>query len=175
MSGTDKNTALEAVNLIKEKRCGKIKARICANGSKQRRFISKDHNFSSPTASLESILMTLVIDAWEDRDIVVANIPGAYLHAEFPTDKRIILKLKGVFVDIMVDVNPGFKHHIVYQCDRNEKEIKCLYVRVHRALYGYLESALLWYNLYSTTLKNMDFEINPYDICAVLQVWLMII
>ena len=102
--------------------------------------------------------MTLVIDAWEDRDIAVADIPGAYLHAEFPTDKRVILKMKGVFVDIMVDVNPDFKQHIVYERNRKGKEIKCLYVRVLRALYECLESALLWYDLYSTTLKGMGFE-----------------
>ena len=166
LSDIDKSTALEAVNLIKEKRCGKIKARTCANGSKQRRFINKDDNFSSPTASLESILMTLLIDAWEERDVAVADIPGAYLHAEFPTDKRVILKLKGVFVDIMTDVNPEFKHHVVYERDKKGREIKCLYVRVLRALYGCLESALLWYELYSTTLKDMGFVLNPYDRCV---------
>ena len=163
LSDTDKNTALEAVNLIKEKRCGKIKARTCVNGPKQRKFINKDNNFSSPTALLESILMTLIIDAWEEHDVAVADIPGAYLHAEFPADKRVILKLKGVFVDIMVDVNPDFGQHIVYKWDRKGKEVKCLYVRVLRALYGCLESALLWYNLYSTTLKDMGFKLNPYD------------
>ena len=113
LSDTDKSTALEAVNLIKEKRCGKIRARTCANESKQCRFINKDDNFSSPTAFLESILMTLLIDAWEECDIAMADIPGAYLHAEFPADKRVILKLKREFVDIMFDVNPNFKQQIV--------------------------------------------------------------
>jgi len=34
----DKREALEAVNLIAQKRCGKIKGRTCANGSRQRRL-----------------------------------------------------------------------------------------------------------------------------------------
>ena len=35
LSDEDKRQALETVNLIKEKRSGKIKGRTCANGSKQ--------------------------------------------------------------------------------------------------------------------------------------------
>ena len=35
-----------------------------------------------------------------------------------------------------------------------------------RALYGCLESALLWYNLYYTTLVDMGFKLNPYDLCV---------
>ena len=29
-----------------------------------------------------------------------------------------------------------------------------------RAIYGCLESALLWYHLYSSTLQQMDFKLN---------------
>ena len=35
----EKRKALDAVNLIKEKRNGKIKGRTCSNGAKQRRFV----------------------------------------------------------------------------------------------------------------------------------------
>ena len=41
-----------------------------------------------------------------------------------------------------------------------------MYVRVLRALYGCIESALLWYELYSSTLQDMGFELNPYDKCV---------
>ena len=34
------------------------------------------------------------------------------------------------------------------------------------ALYGYLESALLWYELWSSTLLNIGFVLNPYDMCV---------
>ena len=59
----DRSEAHKAVNLIKEKRYGKLKGRTCANGSRQRHFVRSEDDFSSPTASLESILMTLLIDA----------------------------------------------------------------------------------------------------------------
>ena len=111
----DKRKALEAVNLIKVKRCGKIKGRTCANGSCQRNFVKAEHNFASPTASLESILTTLIIDAYEGRDVAVADAPGAYLHAKFPKDKKVVLKLTGEFADIMCLVNPEYSKHIIYE------------------------------------------------------------
>ena len=49
-------------------------------------------------------------------------------------------------------------------CAKNEKKV--LYLRVLRALYGCLESALLWYDLYSSTLVKHGFKINPYDRCV---------
>ena len=39
-------------------------------------------------------------------------------------------------------------------------------MQVLRAIYGCLKSAILWYNLYVTTLKGMDFELNPYYLCV---------
>ena len=32
-----------------------------------------------------------------------------------------------------------------------------------RAIYGCIETALLWYNLYVKTLKDLGFSINTYD------------
>ena len=64
----DKRLSLEVVNLIKVKRCGKINGRTCANGSRQRHFVKAEDNFASPMASLESILTTLIIDAYEKRE-----------------------------------------------------------------------------------------------------------
>jgi hypothetical protein len=46
---------------------------------------------------------------------------------------------------------------------RLENGKKVLYLRILKALYGCIESALLWYNLYVTTLKDMGFVVNPYD------------
>ena len=164
LSELEKREALEAVNLIKEKSDRTLKGRTCGDGSKQRRFLKGDENYASPTATLESILITLVIDAYESRDIAIADIPGAYLHALWPEDKKVLLKLRGRFVDIMCEVNPEYKAFVVYE---GKKEQKVLYLHVLRALYGCLESALLWYNLYSKTLKDLGFEVNPYDKCVV--------
>ena len=73
-----------------------------------------------------------------------------YLHAEMPKGKTILLKLRGQFVDLICEVNPVSKQYIRYV-----KNVKVLHSRVLRALYGFLEPALLWYNLYSTTVDDL--------------------
>ena len=78
----------------------------------------------------------------------------------------MILKPSGVFVEIMCDVNPEFKKQVIYEVSKKGKKVKNLYVKVKRALYGCLESALLWYDLYSNTLKKLGFTLNPYDRCV---------
>ena len=44
---------------------------------------------------------------------------------------------------------------------------KIFYLRLRKALYGCVQSSLLWFNLFSTTLVDkMDFTLNPYDNCV---------
>ena len=160
LSDKDKKNALYAVNLIKQKRCGKIKGRTCADGSKQRATLPEGETVYSPTVSTEGLLTTMMIAAHEKRDTATFDVPGAFLQAEMPKDKQVLLKLTGEFVDIMCDVNEEHKPNVIY-----EKGKKVLYMWVTRAIYGCIESALLWYNLYADTLKDMGFKLNPYDRC----------
>jgi hypothetical protein len=60
----------------------------------------------------------------------------------------------------MCEVNPELSQNVTYE---NGKKI--LYMWILKALYGCVESALLWYQLYWQTLKNMGFELNPHDRC----------
>ena len=41
-----------------------------------------------------------------------------------------------------------------------------MYVRLLKALYGLLRSALLFYNKLRGDLEDMGFEVNPYDPCV---------
>ena len=161
ISKEDKYKALEAVNIIAQKRCGKIKGRTCADGSKQRRYLKHDESVASPTISLESLIASLIIDAHEGRSVGIFDVPGAYLHAEIPKGKTILMKLRGEFVEIMCRVNPKYEKYVTM-----EGKQKVLYLRVLRAIYGCIESAMLWYQLFSSTLVKMGFDINPYDKCV---------
>ena len=58
-----KRTALRAVNLIKIKRCGKVKGRTCADGSTQRKYVPREEA-ASPTISLEALMSVLLINAY---------------------------------------------------------------------------------------------------------------
>ena len=78
LSKEQKKDALPLINLIKEKRCGKIKGRTVADGRKQRAYFNKE-DITSPTVSTDALLMSLVIDAMENRFVATADVPGAYL------------------------------------------------------------------------------------------------
>ena len=161
LTENDKKRALDTVNLIKVKRSGTVKGRTCANGSKEQYYLPEGDSVASPTASIEAIVSTLLIDIFEGRDVAIYDIPGAYLHAEMPEEHRVILKIKGKFVDIMCRVNPEFQKHVLIERGR-----KVLYLQVLRALYGCIRSALLWYNLFSQTLEKEGYVINTYDCCV---------
>ena len=154
--------AMEAVSLIKEKRNGVLKGRACANGSRQKRFLRSDESIASPTVSVEALLGTFMIDAYEGREIGSFDIPGAYLHAEMEHgDNRVLLRLRDEFVDMMCMAN---KKYLPYVKIINGRKV--LYLKVLRAIYGCIKSALLWYELFSGTLQKMGFKINPYDRCV---------
>ena len=71
------------------------------------------------------------------------------------------MKLRGDFVNIVCQLNTEYKQHVIYDNGKN-----LLYLLVIMVIYGCIESALLWYNLLSTTLEGVCFEINPYERCV---------
>jgi hypothetical protein len=101
-----------------------------------------------------------MIDAHEGRAVQTFDVPGAYLQTPMPEDKIIHMKFEGDFVDILCKSDESFRQHVTYEGNK-----KVLYVRVHKAIYGLIESALLWYEVYTETLQGMGFKLNPYDRC----------
>ena len=65
--------------------------------------------------SLEALFCTLIIYSHKIRNVATFNVPGAYLHAEIPEDKSILMQLRGGFVNIMLQVNPEYKQYVRYE------------------------------------------------------------
>ena len=76
----------EAVNLIKEKSDGTIKGRCCADGRQQRKWITKEES-ASPTAATESVLLTGIIEAKEERKVITLDVPNAFIQT-YLEDKK---------------------------------------------------------------------------------------
>ena len=133
------------------------------NGAPTRKHM-EDVDTSSPTASLEGILLTAMIDAEEDRDVMSSDIPNAFIQA--PVEKNddretTFMKIVGPLVGILVGMHPEeYQEYIIYK-----KEKPVLYVKILRALYGILELALLWYNKFCNDLEAKGFVFNNYDLC----------
>ena len=43
------------------------------------------------------------------------DVPGAYLHEYMPNYNRILINLRGYFVDIVCQVNPEYEQHVGYK------------------------------------------------------------
>jgi hypothetical protein len=62
LSKVQKRASLRYLMFMSKKRCGKIKARGCADGRKQRETTPKQEA-SSPTVAIESVMLSATIDA----------------------------------------------------------------------------------------------------------------
>jgi hypothetical protein len=150
-----------------EKRCRTVKGRMVYNGKPTREWLSREDS-ASPTAALESIMLTAVIDAHEERDVMTCDIPNAFIQALMPEvkdgDERVMIKNLGVLVDMLVELNPElYGPYVVYEKHRRNK---VLYVQMRRAIYGMLEAAILWYKKFRGELEQKGFKFNPYDPCV---------
>ena len=158
-SAEQKKNALRTIDLIKLKRDKSVKGRTVADGSKQRKDLSKEDT-SSPAVHFDSFLASLAIDSLEDRDVATADVAGAYLKASMPD--FVMLRVTGGSVDALLNVNnKKYQPYVVY-----EKNRKVLYLKLRKAMYGCLKAALLWYELFSNTLKEEGFKLNPYEPCV---------
>ena len=93
LSKTQKDQILKSHIFVEQKRAGKIKARKVIGGGRQQDYITKEE-VSSPTVSAEAVMPTCVIEAQEDRDVAVVDIPNAFaqtVDSEEDKDHRVIV------------------------------------------------------------------------------------
>ena len=156
----EKKRAISSLMFLKEKRDKTVKGRFCADGRGQRGDWTRQET-TSPTVSTESVFLTSVVDAHERRDVACYDIPGAFLHAD--SDEDITMVLKGRLAELMVQVAPNLYRKYVTVDRRN---VPILYVKIQKALYGLLRSALLFYRKLVGDLESNGFTLNPYDPCV---------
>ena len=98
---------------LKEKRDGAIKGRAVAGGNKQRDYISKEDAIS-PTVATAAVLLSCIIDAEEERDVAVIDIPNAFIQTQVEDEKYMsFIKICGVLVNILLEIAPYvYKSHV---------------------------------------------------------------
>ena len=103
--------SLAYLMFLKRKRCGKIKARGCADGRPQREYITKEES-SSPTVSIYALFASCVIDAIESRAVITCDIPGAFLQADYPEGEDCYIRFEGTMVKLICDIRPEYKKYV---------------------------------------------------------------
>jgi Reverse transcriptase (RNA-dependent DNA polymerase) len=72
-----------------------------------------------------------------------------------------IMKFTGASVDILCEMKQKYKQFMIM-----ENGTKAMYVRLVKAIYGCIQSALMWYQLFYLHLKEIGFKLNPYNPCV---------
>jgi len=135
----------------------KLKSRLVAGGHRQ--DTTMYDNVSSPCVNLTSVFTLLSIAAFERRHIAAVDIKGAYLNARLSSvtvHMRIQPQLVSILKQLYLDL---FKRDI--------SEFICpdgsMVVHVLKALYGLVESALLWYKHLAATLNRAGYTTSQND------------
>jgi hypothetical protein len=119
MTQIEQRKPQQALMFLGEKRDGTVKGRMVYNRKPTREWLSREDS-ASPIAALKSIMLTAVIDAHEERDLMTWDIPNAFIEALMPEvkdrDERVMMKITGVLVDMLVRLNPElYGPYVVYE------------------------------------------------------------
>ena len=153
--------ALAYLMFLKQNCCGKIKGRGCADGRKQRAYIAKEDS-TAPPVSTEAVFLTAVIDALENRDVAVLNVPGAFMQADI--DELVHVRLTGEMVKMLLQIDKEMYSEYVVM----EKGEQVLSMELLKALYGTLPAACLFRQKLSKQLIDVwGFVQNKYNDCVV--------
>jgi len=156
----EKKKAQATMMLLSKKKDGTVKGRCVYEGSQTQPYFTKEET-ASPTASTEGIFITATIDAHEERDVMTADIPNAFIQASLKNLKdggeKVIMKVTGMLVNLLVKVAPDvYGPFVVFENGR-----KVLYLQVLKALYGMLQATLLWYKKFRSDLESIGYKFNP--------------
>ena len=153
--------ALAYLMFLKRKRCGKVKGRGCADGRKQRSYITKEES-TAPTVSTEAVFLTAVVDALEGREVAILDVPGAFMQADI--DELVHVRFTGKMVDMLLEIDSEMYGEYVVM----EKGEQVMYMELLKALYGTLRAArLFWQKLSKQLIDEWGFVPNKYDDCVV--------
>jgi hypothetical protein len=159
LSRKEKRASLRYLIFLTRKRCGRVKARGCADGSKKRETTKKE-DASAPTVAIEAVMLSTVIDAMEERGVATADMPGAFMQADI--DEVAHVKFEREIAEMLTKLDPALCRKLVK--DENGKTVLC--VEHLKALCRTLKAALLFWKLLSSKLVSWGFEINPCDWCV---------
>ena len=96
-----------------KKRCEKVKARKVAGGNKQRDYVSKE-DASSPTVATKSVLLSCAIDAQENRESAVVDIPNAFIQTVVKDDlDKVVICICCMVIDMLVRLHQRFTLHML--------------------------------------------------------------
>ena len=90
---------------VKEKQDESLKGRFCMDRCKPRGTMEKDKS-ASPTVAMDSVFITATIEAAENHNVVVVDLPNAYLSADMEHEEEVLVVLRGPLAELMALTAP---------------------------------------------------------------------
>ena len=157
---------LSYLMFLKRKRNGLVKERGSANGRPQREFSTKIES-STPCVMTHALFLSCIIDAFENRCVVIADIPAAFLSADWPANAPDChIRFEGVIVEMLCSIKQEYRKLIKYARSKSERLRKMLVRKISKAIYGTLLGAISFYKKLRRVLMDMGFKTNGYDECT---------
>ena len=104
MTVEERRKAKIALMFLTEKRDGSVKGRMVYTGKPTREWLSKE-KIASPTIATKSVMLTSFIDAYEQRDVMTADIPNAFIQADLPKGSKKKTKTNGPGMNVIMTGN----------------------------------------------------------------------
>ena len=116
---------------------------------------------ASPTVLMESVFLTATIEASEEREVAVVDIPNAFIQTPHQRE-QVLMKVKGELAAILASIQQEAYQDYITQ----ERGVPVIYLEILKAIYGMIESPMLFYKKLRNDLEENGFKINPYDLCV---------
>ena len=124
--------SLNCLMFLKRKRFWKIKARGCAGGRSQRKYVTKLES-SSSCVKTHALFLSCLVDAFERRKVVITDIPGAFLSADWSADAPDCwIWFEGAMVKMICQIKPEYRKLIRETTKRNGGIRRMLVVKLPR-------------------------------------------
>jgi len=82
-------------------------------GGRPHRIYTNKEDTSSPTASIEAMMLSCAKDTKENKYVVVSAIPGAFLNADM--EDNVHMLLEGTVAEMIIKLEPTiYRKHIWY-------------------------------------------------------------
>ncbi|EJK45389.1 hypothetical protein THAOC_35999 [Thalassiosira oceanica] len=109
-----------------------------------------------PTVANEAVKLTCAQEAHKRQCVKVVDCPGAFLKADL--DDHVVIVFRGRLTEFMAEVAPKLYHKYIIL---GKNGAPLLYVKLQMALYGLLQSALMFYKKLVEDLTANGFKLNP--------------
>ena len=100
ITGEVEKKTLNYLLFLKQKRCGKIKARGCADGRPQKQYVARKDS-SSPTILTNALMAVCIMNVMVQRKVISVDIPVAFLQSPWPEGDDCYLKFTGMMFSMI--------------------------------------------------------------------------